>query len=160
MTDADIYRALGVTEDEFRARGGTIGPAPVPLGPGQKHWGNCPSSPENIGNSQAPSRANGISESAFLAAVLALAKANQWRAAHFRPGMNRRGKWSTAGQGDYVGFPDVVLVRERLIVAELKIGKNQCTEAQSAWLAAFRAAGIEAYVWWPNDWNKLAEILR
>jgi hypothetical protein len=102
----------------------------------------------------------GISEAAFLAAVLALAKANGWRTAHFRPGMNRRGKWETAVQGDGVGFPDIIAVRAtRLLVAELKVGKNRPTDSQAAWLAAFQIAGVDAYTWWPKDLDKIREVL-
>ena len=51
------------------------------------------------------------------------------------------------------GFPDLVLIRrERLVAAELKVGKNKPTKAQLDWLEAFAGAGAETYVWYDTDW--------
>ena len=100
------------------------------------------------------------SEVAFTRSALQLAKLFGWRSAHFRPAMNRRGKWATPVQGDGEGFPDLVLVRRgRLVVAELKIGNEKPTVEQEAWLAAFKAVGAEVYVWRPADWKVMEEIL-
>ena len=63
------------------------------------------------------------------------------------------------------GFPDSLGIKgNRLIVAELKVGKNKVTPAQQAWLEAFsRVEGCEAYVWNPDDpafdWLEVARIL-
>lgn len=61
------------------------------------------------------------------------------------------------------GFPDLVLVhptRRVVVVAELKVGKNQPTGAQRAWLQMLAAAGVEAYRWWPTDWSEIEQVLR
>jgi len=98
-------------------------------------------------------------EAGFTAAVLALARLRGWRCAHFRPARTLRG-WRTAVAGDGVGFPDLLLVRaERLVVAELKVGRGQPTADQERWLAAFQAAGVEVYVWRPDQWDKIQEVL-
>lgn len=60
------------------------------------------------------------------------------------------------------GFPDLVLGRfrdGRLLVAELKVGKNTATPEQEAWLAMFRAAGVEAHLWRPEDWERIRKTL-
>ena len=101
------------------------------------------------------------SEPAFQAAVIHLAKLKGWRVAHFRPALDRRGKWSTAVAGDGVGFPDLVLVRgARLVIAELKSERGRVEPEQRAWLDAWRATGAEVYVWSPSDFPTIEEALR
>ena len=71
-------------------------------------------------------------------------------------------------------FPDLVLWRERLIFVECKKmgGKlsvdrmlhNQRTglyfrKGQVTTLAELRAAGQEVYVWYPNQWGEVVEVL-
>jgi len=65
------------------------------------------------------------------------------------------------------GFPDLVLIRParedrsaRMLVAELKVGKNTTTPAQRLWLTAFAACRIETYVWYPRDWDEIVETLK
>ncbi|MGI8426073.1 MAG: VRR-NUC domain-containing protein [Actinomycetota bacterium] len=55
------------------------------------------------------------------------------------------------------GFPDLVIVRDRVLFAELKTESGKLAPAQGDWLAALRAAGALVYVWRPSDW---AEIQR
>jgi hypothetical protein len=101
-----------------------------------------------------------VKESAFIAMILKLARLRGWRTAHFRPGMNRRGKWQTAVQGDGAGFPDLLLLRgAQIIVAELKVGKNKTTPEQVAWLMAFGSAGVPAFTWTPADWDEIELVL-
>jgi hypothetical protein len=99
-------------------------------------------------------------ETQFLAQVISLANLHGWLAAHFRPGLTKSGRWVTAVQGDGKGFPDLVLVRDRLVVAELKVGRNKTTPEQDGWLQAFRDGGVEAYTWWPRDWETIEEVLK
>lgn len=99
------------------------------------------------------------SEAQFTAQVIALARLHRWRVAHFRPARTTRG-WRTAVSGDGAGFPDLVLVRGGVIlVVELKVGRNTTTADQDAWLAAFRAAGVQAFVWRPADWDAIVATL-
>lgn len=100
-----------------------------------------------------------IKEAEFLRQVIQLAKLCRWLVAHFRPARTDRG-WRTAVQGDGVGWPDLALVRgPRFLVAELKCGKNKTTPEQEAWLNAFQGAGIPAFVWYPEDWETIKEVL-
>ncbi len=60
------------------------------------------------------------------------------------------------------GFPDCVMVhpwRKLVIVAELKVGTNKCTPAQVAWLEAFRAVGLTAVEWRPEQWNEIVATI-
>jgi len=94
--------------------------------------------------------------------VLDLARLLRWRVAHFRAARTAHG-WRTPVSADGAGFPDLVLVRSRrLIAAELKRdAKAKLTPAQQAWLADLRGAGIEVYVWTgDDDLDDIAAVLR
>lgn len=58
------------------------------------------------------------------------------------------------------GFPDRVIVGHRLIVVELKYGKNTPTEKQRTWLTGFAKAGVEVYLWYPEDLDEIEQILK
>lgn len=59
------------------------------------------------------------------------------------------------------GFPDLVLIRPpRLIVAELKVGKNVATPEQNLWLNLFEDVNVPAYIWRPCDWAEIESVLR
>lgn len=85
------------------------------------------------------------------------------------------------------GFPDCVFVRQteepkqlstvalglgngrvvqdstqpRLIIAELKVGKNQPTAEQCEWLEAMHMAGVPSYLWYPTPecWDEIQRVL-
>lgn len=101
-----------------------------------------------------------ITEVEFTSQVLQLAHLCHWRSLHLRPARTARG-WRTAVQGMGVGFPDLLLLRgEILMVAELKVGRRKPTPEQTAWLAAFMAAGVPAFVWRETDWTEIERVLR
>lgn len=88
--------------------------------------------------------------------VIDVARLFGWRVAHFRSVPVKRGVrvvWETPVQADGVGFPDLVLVRERVLWVELKVGRNTLSPEQAAWLEALRAAGQEAVVWTEHQWD-------
>lgn len=97
-------------------------------------------------------------EAEFQKQVIELAHTFGWLCAHFRTALTTRG-WRTAVQGDGAGFPDCVLVKDRVIFAELKRVGGKPTEAQTAWLDAIRAAGVEAYLWTPDSWPAIIHVL-
>ena len=102
-----------------------------------------------------------ITEKAFTQMVLDLAALHGWKAVHFRPAMNRRGVFSTPVQGDGIGWPDIFAARgNRLVAAELKIGNNKPTVAQTAWLLALGGAGVEVFVWNFEAWDEIRRILQ
>lgn len=57
------------------------------------------------------------------------------------------------------GFPDWVLIRDRIIYAELKSEKGKPSDAQIVWLDALALAGGEVYLWRPSDLDEIAQIL-
>jgi hypothetical protein len=100
-----------------------------------------------------------VTEAEFTKTVIAFAKLRGWRVLHIRPGRTSKG-WRTPVQGDGVGFPDLLLLKgERIVVIELKVGKNRATPEQSAWLDAFHAAGAVARVFHPDDWERIEALL-
>lgn len=100
-----------------------------------------------------------ISEAEFQRQVIQFARLRGWRTAHFRPGLTRAGRWATAVQGDGAGFPDLVLVRDRVLFAELKVRGRLPTAEQVAWLKALQSAGAEAYLWRETDWPEIEKVL-
>lgn len=89
-----------------------------------------------------------ISEKQFQAEVQAFAKRHGWKTYHTRD-----------SRKSDEGFPDLVMLRERQVVAELKVGKNKTSAAQDSWIEAYRSIGVETYVWYPSDWPQITEVL-
>jgi thiol:disulfide interchange protein len=90
-----------------------------------------------------------ITEKQFMAQVLRLAHLCHWRTYHTHD--SRR---------SVAGFPDLVLLRgPRVVVAELKVGRNRPTPAQVEWLESWRAAGVPAYLWTPAEWGEIEAVL-
>lgn len=84
-----------------------------------------------------------LTEKAFLATVTELARWMRWRVYHTHD--SRRSE---------AGFPDLVLVRgSELIFAELKTDEGRVTAPQREWLNALHAAGAEAHIWRPADFE-------
>ena len=42
------------------------------------------------------------------------------------------------------------------MAAEPKVGRNKLMAEQAEWLARFRAAGVPAFCWRPDDWRDRA----
>lgn len=58
------------------------------------------------------------------------------------------------------GLPDLILVRDRVVWAELKGPAGRLRAAQKTFLAALGRAGAETYVWRPSDWPDVMAVLR
>src|SRR4030067_717817 len=82
--------------------------------------------------------------------VIAPAHLRGGDAAHFRPARTEKG-WRTPVSADGAGFPDLVLVRDRIVFAELKSEKRHMSEEQLAWASRITKAGGETYCWRPSD---------
>jgi hypothetical protein len=89
-----------------------------------------------------------MSEAAFQAEVVRLAKALGWLV--FSTWDSRH---SPAGE------PDLRLVRDRVIWAELKSEKGKPTVLQKAALEALADAGAEAYLWRPSNMDEIIRVL-
>jgi hypothetical protein len=100
-----------------------------------------------------------VTEAALLSHVVELAHMLGWACVHFRPALTKHG-WRTPVQGDGKGFPDCILVRDRVIFAELKSDTGRLTPEQMAWFNRLTSAGIEAHIWRPADLQQIAEVLR
>ena len=91
-------------------------------------------------------------EDRLLRTVTDLAESLGWRTYH---------TWRSTHSA--AGFPDLTMVRAgRLIFAELKSDRAgaKATTDQLAWLNDLdECAGVEAYLWWPGDLQKIADIL-
>ncbi len=105
-----------------------------------------------------------ISEAALQSHVVKLARLTGWLVHHTRPGMNRRGRWSTPIQGD-AGYPDLTLTRGgHIIFIELKAQDGKLSAQQQDWRAALEAAGranehVTYLVVRPDDFDHLASVL-
>ena len=75
-----------------------------------------------------------------------------WRRAHFRPARTAHG-WRTAGQYEAAGFPDLILVRGRDLLAwELKSERGRVSVDQLDWLSALAEVSVvDARVIRPAD---------
>lgn len=62
-------------------------------------------------------------------------------------------------KGSQPGFPDRVLVRERVVYVETKSETGKATAEQIEWLNALAKAGQECYLWRPSDLDEIGRIL-
>ena len=92
------------------------------------------------------SLAKAMTEDELRTCVIELAESTGWRIYHVA---DVRGRLRS---GTSVGFPDLVLVRDRVLYRELKSHAGPATDDQRAWLKCLWAAGQDAGVWRPMDW--------
>jgi hypothetical protein len=93
-----------------------------------------------------------LSEAAFMAAVVRLAKQHGWMVYH---------TWSSKKSPE--GFPDLVCARagSPLLAIETKTDTGQVTKAQQAWLEALgQCTGVVSEVWRPAMLREVVERLR
>lgn len=92
-----------------------------------------------------------LTEGAFQAQVLQLARLYGWHAYH--PYDSRRSA---------KGWPDLALVRPpRLVLVELKTERGRVTPDQQAVLGLLASCpGVETYLFRPRDWEEIEEVLR
>jgi len=100
-----------------------------------------------------------VSELDWERTLVALAAMNGWKVAGFRAARVGKG-WQTPVRHDAKGWPDLVLVRDKVIFVELKTDKGTIRPEQHQWIAWLEAAGQEVHVWRPSDWDEVVEVLR
>jgi hypothetical protein len=63
-------------------------------------------------------------------------------------------KWhhETDSRKSKKGFPDLVIVGDGVIFAELKKSGGKMTLDQKRWYSRLLSAGVETYVWSPEHW--------
>jgi hypothetical protein len=90
-----------------------------------------------------------ITESQFRGQILHLVKLYGW---------NRYFTWKSINSP--AGFPDLVMVKgKRLIFAELKTLTGVLSAEQYFWLADLMETGAEVYLWTPDQWDEIQEVL-
>jgi len=57
------------------------------------------------------------------------------------------------------GFPDLVLVRDRVLFREVKAEKGRLSPAQVEWHDRLQRAGADVGVWRPSDWDRIEREL-
>ena len=101
-----------------------------------------------------------IKESDLAQQVEELLNLYGWCWCHFRPAIERSGKWLTALSGQS-GFPDYIAARgHRLLIFELKSEKGKLSEVQEMWLHVLDQCPIEVHTWRPSDWEEIVGTLR
>lgn len=105
-------------------------------------------------------------EAQFQKRVIDYAHYHGWRILHIRPGRVSRGgedTYRTPVSADGKGYPDLTLVCERgvrgFVWAELKVGRNKPTPEQQQWLDSLTANDAAAYLWYPEDWPEIEQVL-
>ena len=89
-------------------------------------------------------------EQTFQREVQEFARANEWIDWHV-----------LRSKGMRAGFPDLVLLRPpELIWVELKAPNGKVTTAQKEMHDMLRACGQTIYVWKPEDWDEIVEVLK
>ena len=81
-----------------------------------------------------------MTEKQFQMQIVMVAKANGWTVYHTYD--SRRSE---------PGFPDLVLVRDRVLFRELKTDAGRMSNAQEAWGQKLTEAGADFKVWRPQD---------
>lgn len=100
-------------------------------------------------------------EKALQQAVIDLAHTLGWSVVHFPAAQGANGVWRTGLAADAKGWVDLVLVRERVIYAELKGTGGRIRPDQDIWRERLVNAGQEYYLWTPKSYPTLiAEVLR
>lgn len=92
-------------------------------------------------------------------AVTTLARMLGYSVAHFNDSRRQVRPRVFVGDRDAKGWPDLVLCRGRLIIAELKREDGKLTTAQRQWIDALSLAGAEVCVWRPSDWDEIVAVL-
>ena len=89
-----------------------------------------------------------VREKDVQAAIVDIARLLHWRSYH-----------TFDSRKSEAGFPDLVLVRERVIYVEVKRSGQRPRPEQVEWLNALAAAGAEVYVWTEDDYDEAASVL-
>lgn len=98
-------------------------------------------------------------ESEWQDQIVAFARERGWFVAHFHASQSARGRHVTAAKYDGRGYPDLTLVRERVVWVECKSDRGEVSERQQSWLDRIGGAGGEVYVWWPKDESEMRSVL-
>jgi hypothetical protein len=65
----------------------------------------------------------------------------------------------TDSRRNEAGFPDLVILGNGVVWAELKAERGRVSPEQQAWHDDLKRAGAEVYVWRPADWPFISDRL-
>ena len=102
---------------------------------------------------------NLVSERDFQASIVDLARLCGWRVVHFHDSRREVGDGVLVGDSDAKGWPDLTLIRDRILYREVKTERGRVTKSQDRMLVALLAAGGDAKVWRPSNWDEIQEVL-
>ncbi len=85
--------------------------------------------------------------------IVRLANAKGFLVAHFQSVKTDQRGWVTPVGAQGKGFPDLCLVRDRIVFIEVKGDGDRLRPDQVKWLDALAAAGVEAHVIRPKEWR-------
>lgn len=103
-----------------------------------------------------------MTENEWQSLVIGYAASRKWKVHHqlipFRIGRNGKPRAITEDETE-PGFVDLVLVRDRIIFAELKTMKGQRSLVQAQWAEWIIKAGGEYHLWVPADYDDVCLTL-
>lgn len=89
-----------------------------------------------------------MTERQFQSQIIMVAKQSGWEVYH-----------TYDSRRSAPGFPDLVLVRDRVLFRELKTDTGRVSKAQANWGNALTAAGADFKVWRPRDLKSIIKEL-
>lgn len=106
-----------------------------------------------------PQHLQGVSEAEFSREVVKVARAAGWRVMHVSAARSGD-QWTTPTS--VRGWPDWTLWRPGkggLLFREMKAERGTVSDKQAAVIESLRAAGCDAGVWRPSDWDAIVDTL-
>lgn len=101
-----------------------------------------------------------MKEKDFQKQVIQLAEILGWVVYHFSDSRRQVSPGVFVGDSGCAGFPDLVLVRDRVVFAELKGNGGRLRPKQVEAIDSLRNARAEVYVWFPNDLVGIQRVLK
>lgn len=100
-----------------------------------------------------------MTEREFQRRVTRLAKDHGWAVRHYSDSRKQTAGGRMVPDREAAGVPDLLLVRERVLWAELKAERGRLRPAQVSMIARLRWAGEDVRLWRPSDWPQIVETL-
>lgn len=99
-----------------------------------------------------------ISETAFQAQVINLAESCGWLVIEFEA-YRKAARGRFLGEQRSTGWPDLTLIRDRVVFRELKAQRGRLRPDQALVIGALERAGADVGIWRPSDWPAIERTL-